>query len=311
MFYPNGDGTFTAYQPVGMVAGAGWYDREMTVKPGASEWAAAKAPSSAYGFVSAALTGDGTSVCITKGKDGFFDSETYRKSFGFSYDTEYPIAGCYGDYQDIFVGVCGQELYPYAFLLTKGNTVEYADIFGGLGCGALSCGGPLYGLRDIVRFESGICADEHGGGYETVYAVDKSGAKYDLAQRIVPMSGTMSTGVTGDWYADVHHGGEGSGYTDRYALSLQSDGFTDIQNTVEGLDDPITYSGYGTYLGTTEQGMLYRFQLRCGDRSCDGTFALALDFSDSWDGTLIVTTVAGVDLFDAGEGGSTAFTRGA
>lgn len=311
MFYLNGDGTFTAYQPVGMVAGTGWYDREMTVKPGASEWAAAKAPSSAYGFVSAALTGDGASVRITKGKDGFFDSETYRKSFGFSYDTEYPIAGCYGDYQDIFVGVCGQELYPYAFLLTKGNTVEYADIFGGLGCGALSCGGPLYGLRDIVRFESGICADEHGGGYETVYAVDKSGTKYDLAQRIVPMSGTMSTGVTGDWYADVHHGGEGSGYTDRYALSLQSDGFTDIQNTVEGLDDPITYSGYGTYLGTTEQGMLYRFQLRCGDRSCDGIFAFALDFSDSWDGTLIVTTVAGVDLFDAGEGGSTVFTRGA
>lgn len=80
---------------------------------------------------------------------------------------------------------------------------------------------------------------------------------------------------------------------------------------MEGLDDPVTYSGYGTYLGTTEQGMLYRFQLRCGDRSCDGTFAFALDFSDSWDGTLIVTTVAGVDLFDAGEGGSTAFTRGA
>lgn len=76
VFYPNGDGTFTAYQPVGMVAGAGWYDREMTVKPGASEWAAAKAPSSAYGFVSAALTGDGASVRITKGKDGFFDSET-------------------------------------------------------------------------------------------------------------------------------------------------------------------------------------------------------------------------------------------
>ena len=209
------------------------------------------------------------------------------------------------------MGVCGQELYPYAFLLTKGNTVEYADIFGGLGCGALSCGGPLYGLRDIVRFESGICADEHGGGYETVYAVDKSGAKYDLAQRIVPMSSTMSTGVTGDWYADVHHGGEGSGYTDRYALSIQSDGFTDIQNTVEGLDDPITYSGSGPYLGTTEQGMLYRFQLRCGDRSCDGTFALALDFSDSWDGTLIVTTVACVDIFDACEGGSTVFTRGA
>ena len=57
--------------------------------------------------------------------------------------------------------------------------------------------------------------------------------------------------------------------------------------------------------------MLYRLQLRCDDRSCDGTFAFALDFSDSWDGTLIVTAVGGADLFDAGEDGSTVFTRGA
>ena len=40
-------------------------------------------------------------------------------------------------------------------------------------------------------------------------------------------------------------------------------------------------------------------------------FRTLVSTHDSWDGTLIVTTVGGVDLFDAGEGGSTVFTRGA
>ena len=107
----------------------------------------------------------------------FPDSETYRRAYGFAYDTEYPVAGCYGDYQDIFVGASGQDFCPYVFLLTTDGTVEYIDIFGGLWHGCLCSGGPLYGFRDIVGFESGVYEDGFGGGYETVYAVDKNGRK--------------------------------------------------------------------------------------------------------------------------------------
>ena len=53
----------------------------------------------------------------------------------------------------------------------------YIDIFGGLWHGCLCSGGPLYGFRDIVGFESGVYEDGFGGGYETVYAVDKNGRK--------------------------------------------------------------------------------------------------------------------------------------
>ena len=124
------------------------------------------------------FTDDGVSVSFSKSQSRDFpDSETYRRAYGFAYDTEYPVAGCYGDYQDIFVGASGQDFCPYVFLLTTDGTVEYIDIFGGLWHGCLCSGGPLYGFRAIVGFESGVYEDGFGGGYETVYAVDKNGRK--------------------------------------------------------------------------------------------------------------------------------------
>ena len=175
-FYPEQDGSFTAFQPVGSLAGAGQCCEELHVQPGAKE-RHSSVPQSEYAFVTAHLTDDGAAVRFTRHKDGMFDSEEYRPYVGFSYNTDYPIAACYGEYQDIFVGTFGNGMAPYVFLLTKGGTVEYADIFGGFDNGFLCSGGPLYGFRDIVGFESGVYEDGFGGGYETVYAVDKNGRK--------------------------------------------------------------------------------------------------------------------------------------
>ena len=177
-FCPNGDGTFTAFQPVASIAGGnGWYYEPVLVEPGPGDWADG-GPQSEDAFVSAWLTDDGVSVSFSKSQSRDFpDSETYHRAYGFAYDTEYPVAGCYGDYQDIFVSASGQDFCPYVFLLTTEGTVEYIDIFGGLWHGCLCSGGPLYGFRDIVGFESGVYEDGFGGGYETVYAVDKNGRK--------------------------------------------------------------------------------------------------------------------------------------
>lgn len=307
IFFPNGDGTFTAFQPVGSAAGASWYYEEMTVAPGPNEWTGDSAPQSDYAFVTAQLTGDGPSVRFVKGRYDFWDSELYRQSFGFAYDRNYPIAGCCGDYQTIFVGVCGQDLYPYVFLLTQGNTVEYADIFGGIAGGLLCSGGPLYGLRDIVGFENGVCQDEYGGGYTTVYAVDKNGEKYDLAPRIVMTGNSMPSSAAGSWRAEVTHRVDGGSYTDAYELSFHKNGFTGIENVIEGADIATEYGGYCTYLGTTEQGMIYRFLLYCGDEENQGAFAL--DFYNTRGDTLVVTPISGVNLFDAPQGSGTVFTR--
>ena len=309
LFFPNGDGSFTAFQLIGSPAGAGQYYEELRVQPGAKE-RRGSAPQSEYAFVTAHLTDDGAAVRFVRQEDGMFDSEEYRSYVGFSYNTDYPIAACYGEYQDIFVGTFGNGMSPYVFLLTKGGTVEYADIFGGFESGLLCSGGPLYGLHDIVGFENG----ERGGGYEegyqTVYAVDKNGERYDLAGRITPMANAVPLSITGDWYAEVRHGVDGGGsYTSSYFLSFSENGFTSIENFMEDMEDlSIDYGGYCSYLGTTEQGMIYRFNLYNSDNDVRSG-AFALDLSDIWSGSLTISPVSGVNLFDAPEGGSTAFVR--
>ena len=239
-----------------------------------------------------------------------FDSEEYRPYVGFSYNTDYPIAACYGEYQDIFVGTFGNGMAPYVFLLTKGGTVEYADIFGGFDNGFLCSGGPLYGLHDIARFENGEREGGYEEGYQTVYAVDQNGERYDLAGHITPMANAMPFPVTGDWYAEVRHGVDGGGsYTSSCFLSFSKNGFTSIENFTEDMEDlSIDYGGYCTYLGMTEQGMIYLFNLyNSNDDVRNGTFLL--DFYNSENDLLRVIPVSGVNLFDAPEGGCTTFAR--
>lgn len=310
LFYLDGDNSFTAFQPVGSVAGANWYYREMSGQIVPNEWADGKAPRSDYSFVSAVLTGEGAAIRFTRQEDGMFDSEEYRPYVGFSYNTDYPIAACYGEYQDIFVGTFGNGMAPYVFLLTKDGTVEYADIFGGFDNGFLCSGGPLYGLHDIARFENGEREGGYEEGYQTVYAVDQNGERYDLAGRITPMANAMPFPATGDWYAEVRHGVDGGGsYTSSFFLSFSKNGFTSIENFMEDMEDlSIDYGGYCTYLGMTEQGMIYLFNLyNSNDDVRGGTFLL--DFYNSENDLLRIIPVSGVNLFDAAEDGSTTFVR--
>ena len=53
MFCPNGDGTFTAFQPIASIAGgSGWYYEPVLVKPGPGDWADG-GPQAEDAFVSA------------------------------------------------------------------------------------------------------------------------------------------------------------------------------------------------------------------------------------------------------------------
>ena len=238
----------------------------------------------------------------------FPDSETYRRAYGFAYDTEYPVAGCYGDYQDIFVGASGQDFCPYVFLLTTEGTVEYIDIFGGLWHGCLCSGGPLYGFRDIVSFESGVYEDGFGGGYETVYALDKNGRKYDMPACITAQGNAMPSYAAGKWCANVYHSvASGASYEGVYYLSIHENGLVEINDVIVSIDAPLQIAGYCTYLGTTELGMVYQFGLYSGDQLREGAFALDLYNTDY--GEMTITPISGVNLFDAPGGGYTIFSR--
>ena len=60
-FCPNGDGTFTAFQPIASIAGGcGWYYEPVLVEPGPGDWADG-GPQAEDVFVSAWLTDDGVS----------------------------------------------------------------------------------------------------------------------------------------------------------------------------------------------------------------------------------------------------------
>ena len=281
-FCPNGDGTFTAFQPVASIAGGnGWYYEPVLVEPGPGDWADG-GPQAEDAFVSAWLTDDGVSVSFAKSQSNEFpDRETYRRTYGFAYDTEYPVAGCYGDYQ---------------------------DIFGGLWHGCLCSGGPLYGFRDIVGFESGVYGDGFGGGYETVYAVDKNGRKYDMPACITAQGNAMPSYAAGKWCANVYHSvASGASYEGVYYLSIHENGLVEINDVIVSIDAPLQIAGYCTYLGTTELGMVYQFGLYSGDQLREGTFALDLYNTDY--GEMTITPISGVNLFDAPEGGCTIFTR--
>ena len=73
-------------------------------------------------------------------------------------------------------------------------------------------------------------------------------------------------------------------------------------------DLSIDYGGYCTYLGMTERGIVYRFNLYNSDNDVrSGTFVL--DCRDIRNDSLTIFPISGVNLFDAPKGGSTAFVR--
>ena len=54
--------------------------------------------------------------------------------------------------------------------------------------------------------------------------------------------------------------------------------------------------------------MIYRFNLYNSNNDVRSG-AFALDLSDIWSGSLTISPVSGVNLFDAADGGSTTFVR--
>jgi hypothetical protein len=185
-------------------------------------------------------------------------AEYVRQVFGVQYNVPYTVENCYGEYTDIFVGVVGQDFFPYAFLLTQRGTVEYVNLFDGFIAGTLSNGGPVYGIGNIVGFESGTVVDEWGGGYQTVWAIDGQGEKHDMAQILYPVEFFRPFGVAGNWEASIKQGGA----THQLYLSLPKEDYQVVfedENLTTG--EPIRRTGGCTYLGMNEDGLIYYFSL--------------------------------------------------
>ena len=159
-----------------------------------------------------------------------------------------------------------------------------------------------------MGFESGVYEDGFGGGYETVYAVDKNGRKYDMPACITAQGNAMPSYAAGKWCANVYHSvASGASYEGVYYLSIHENGLVEINDVIVSIDAPLQIAGYCTYLGTTELGMVYQFGLYSGDQLREGAFALDLYNTDY--GEMTITPISGVNLFDAPGGGYTIFSR--
>lgn len=279
MFYPDGPDQITAILPIGSIAGAGWYYQTLSVpvKPSAAKPQVSS--TSQCDFVKAVLEDDVTISFEKNPQAAWYETaESFRQAAGFQYDTPYTVENCYGDYTEIFTGVVGQDFFPYVFLLTQQGTVEYVNLFGGFADGILCNGGPLYGLGNIVRFESGQVTEPGGSGYQTVWAVDGEGTRHDVAEILYFIENGRSSGIAGNWETTVDQGEASC----RLSLSLPEE--DPVVFTQENLATGrvTTMTGSLTYIGMNEKGLLYAYTLYGEEGEHMGALALKPSLEALW-----------------------------
>ena len=295
-FYPNEDGSLTAYLDVCTPIGAGWSVWEVNVPLTRK---AAPLRAEARG-VAAALRADGTVEIV-------FEKGSVRESFaedrGFACGKSYPIDGCYSKYQKLFVGSVGADGDPCLFLLTDANTVEFIRLLDGFRFGKLVNHGPLYGVGvpeglhadppKVVDFEAGA-----GERAATVFAVMDDGSRCDLAEAVNAGGTLRPYDLSGSWEAAVTQPG---GAVTGYSMQIRPDGgLTELTltETVSDAGVSVSYTGYLAYMGMDGTGMLYGCTVTGPDgNDVVGTLSL-LPQGD----TMTAVSVGGDRLFEAPNG---------
>ena len=218
------------------------------------------------------------------------------------YGKEVEVNGLYGDYTRIFCEGIGEMGAPYLFLLTEEGRVEYINVMGCLYAGYFCANGPLLGAAQIKDFELG----ENEIGYQMIYAVTGSGERIDLSEMIWDNMGNIAYDLLNcSW-------GTGSGVEDgpEFFLRNDSDGFLsfELMYDVPGEEYRTGLDGSFTYLGITEQGVVYHYVgngINSNGPVWQGAVALYVesDYSGEEPITLLyVTELGGNPLFEGETG---------
>ncbi len=295
-FYPNADGSLTAYLDICTPVAAGWSAWEVRV-PLVRQAASLRAEA---GGITAAVHADGTvEVCFESGSA----YEAQQAAYGFVCGTRYSIDGCYGTYKKLLIAPVGVDDAPCLFLLTELGAVEYVRLLDAFRFGVLVSHGPLYG----VGVAEGLWGDppqaedlEAGAGerISTVYAVMSDGSRYDLAERFNTGGTLQPYDLAGSWEAAVTLPG---GSVTEYSMQILPGGSLPALTFTERVpaqEISVTCDGALEYLGMNDAGLLYGYTAVGPDGSAlTGTMAL-LPQED----TLLASSAGGDALFDAPEG---------
>ena len=289
-FCVDEDGSVTAFATIFVPAGAGWTERPVEV----SFDYAAKPLTASDGMATASVAADG-SVTVRFEQRAGVDLSRYGVVCG----KDYPVSGCFGRYEKLFVGSIGPDYAPYLFLLTERHTVEYASLLSGADLDALVCGGVCYdiGTEAEQTVEAPVIVDFASGkdamGFDTVFAVDKAGKRYDLSPAASKLGAFVPPDMTGAWESEENEG-------TRYTLHIFSDTVVGLEideaNDAEGVFVP--YTGFMGFLGVNENGLVYRYTVTGPDGN-DITGAMAL--LPQWE-MLYVRAAGGEQIIEAKDG---------
>lgn len=291
-FYPQESDSLAVYAGICVSTDNEWLDEKMKVP---LTWQSDKLHAESD-FITADADADGVKIRFQKKGNGAI----YQEEYGFKYDTDYPVRGCFGNYKKLFIGSVGPDYAPVLFLLTDQNTVEFVRIFDGLFYDSLVSSGPIYGigaagdmdreLPKITGFKAGT--NEMGG---TVYVNCDNGTSFELSVEMNSARDRYPEDLIAAWQKAVSQA-DGSEITYSMAiLGFETMGEFILTESGEGYD--VEYDGFLDYLGMDETGLLYGYRVTGPDgNDVTGTFTFLPRY-----GVLRAGIVGGEEWFDAGE----------
>ncbi len=184
-----------------------------------------------------------------------------------AFETEIPIHGLLLDYTQAQCGYLDSIANPYLFLMTDDGGVGYVDVAAGLQSGYFCASGPVLGLPPVVELNNGLRED----GCTTVFAHCENGESLDLLPIVYEERWTKPMAMSGQW----------SGYFDAGSpyKALLMDSWETIHVT-----DGKEYQGCASYMGMTEDGMVYAYTLwdpDSGEQCRQGAVALVIDVGEN------------------------------
>ena len=214
------------------------------------------------------------------------------------YGRAYPVEGLYGNYTDLALGFMGNGGCLYLFLLDDGGRVTVCSLTDGLLCGPrFVAAGPLPIEEKVKSIE--FLSDEDGS---TAEAVLEDGSRICLQDAVTETENALHYSLRDTTWVE-----EDSGV---YSLTAGEDegGLTLRWSGTNG----DTASGYMSYLGMTEEGLVYGWNLPAGAGASFGTLTLTCNtvfFGPAEENTLTIERTDGEDLQGLDEDGEAELIR--
>lgn len=235
-------------------------------------------------------------------------SEAMHEEFwAFDYAKEYKVDGLYKNYIDARISWVGNGNQPYILLLSDDGMISYVDVWEGIASGYFCAVEPLWGLVNLKSFseesEYRIAALNNDGKL-----IDVEDALYMILNcRYIDFEkNMMNLNIVSRYSAKVSHKKSG-----KYIEYQEMIGFTDdkyhlfVRETCKTDDyDSNSQTGYITFNGMNEKGIVYYFSLVGEDGEERGAMAINVysvwdaDFADFVDGAE-ATWLSGIDIFES------------